>query len=194
MHEKPNIQDEKIIAGLHAEYGLRIRDIAFLPLGGDLSTAVYRAGAEDGTAYFCKLKFDDFDDISVQLPKYLNEQGIAQIISPLVSISGQLWAVIDDFRVILYPFVEGKSGFEVELTEPQWAEFGVALKRIHTTRLPAALAHKLRKEDFSAEWRDICRDVIRRIDMETFYCVPFFLRYFTFGVIIIVEYGEILSS
>ncbi len=42
MLEKPSIQDEKIMAGLQAEYGLRMREIAFLPIGGDLSTAVSR--------------------------------------------------------------------------------------------------------------------------------------------------------
>jgi hypothetical protein len=42
MLEKPNLPDEKIIACLQAEYGLRIAEIAFLPFSADLYTAVYR--------------------------------------------------------------------------------------------------------------------------------------------------------
>src|SRR5215203_3835479 len=114
MLDKPDIADEKIIACLQAEYGLRIIQIAFLPLGGDLSTAVYRAVADDETPYFCKLKFGIFDEISVELPKFLSEQGIAQIIPPLITKTGQLWAELDEFKLILYPFVDGKSGFEIE--------------------------------------------------------------------------------
>ena len=47
MLDKPDFEDEKIIACLQAEYGLRIVQVAFLPLGADLSTAVYRAVADD---------------------------------------------------------------------------------------------------------------------------------------------------
>src|SRR5215208_7524547 len=168
MLEKPNIQDERIIACLEAEYGLGIVHIAFLPLGGDLSTAVYRAVADDEMPYFCKLKFGIFDEISVELPTFLSEQGIAQIIPARLTNTGRLWAEMDEFRLILYPFVEGTSGSEIELSEPQWADFSAALKRIHTTSVPPALSQKIGKESYSPEWRDIGRDIIQRLDNETF--------------------------
>ena len=168
MLEKPDIQDEKIIACLQVEYGLRIVQLAFLPLGGNLCTAVYRAVAEDGTLYFCKLRCSDFDEISVELPRFLSEQGIAQIIPPLSSKTGQLWAKLEAFNVILYPFVEGTSGFEEKLTERQWADFGTALQRIHTLSLPPALSQKIQKENYSPESRDICREVLHRLENERF--------------------------
>jgi spectinomycin phosphotransferase len=168
MLEKPNIQDEKIIACLQVEYGLRTIQFAFLPLGGNLCTAVYRAVAEDGTPYFCKLRFSDFDEISVELPRFLSEQGITQIIPPLPSKTGQLWAQLEDFKVILYPFVEGTSGFEDKLTEHQWAEFGTALQRIHALQLPSTLTQKMQTENYSPESRDICREVLRTLENERF--------------------------
>ncbi|MEO5887250.1 MAG: phosphotransferase [Anaerolineales bacterium] len=168
MLEKPELKDEKIIACLQAEYGLRITQISFLPLGGNLCTAVYRAVAEDETLYFCKLRCSDFDEISVELPRFLSEHGIAQIIPPLLSKTGQLWAKLDAFNLILYPFIEGTSGFEVELTERQWADFGTALQRIHRLNLPLALSQKISKESYSSESRDICREVLQRLENETF--------------------------
>jgi spectinomycin phosphotransferase len=168
MLEKPDIPDERIIACLQAEYGLRMIQVAFLPLGGDLSTAVYRAVADDGTPYFCKLKRGIFDQVSVKLPKFLSDQDIAQIIPPLVTGTGGLWAELDDFRLILYPFVEGTSGYEVELSERQWTDFGTALKRVHTTSLPPALREKIRKERYSPEWRELCRDIMKRLEDERF--------------------------
>ncbi len=168
MLDKPDIPDEKIVTYLQAEYGLRIIQIAFLPLGGDLSTAVYRAVADDATPYFCKLKFGVFDEISVELPTFLSEQGITQIIPPRVTNTGRLWAKMDEFCLILYPFVEGMSGFEIELSEPQWADFSTALKRIHITLVPSALSRKIGKESYSPESRDICRNVIERLDDDTF--------------------------
>src|SRR5688500_2438668 len=168
MLEKPDLPDETIIACLQVEYGLRIIQITFLPLGGDLSTAVYRVVADDETPYFCKLKFGIFDEISVELPTFLIEQGIVQIIPARLTNTGRLWAEMDEFRLIVYPFIEGTSGFEIELSEPQWADFSSALKRIHTTYVPSALSGKIGKESYSPEWRDICRNVIKRLDNETF--------------------------
>ncbi|HSL43993.1 MAG TPA: phosphotransferase [Anaerolineales bacterium] len=168
MLEKPDIQDKKIITCLQVEYGLRIIQIAFLPLGGNLCTAVYRAVAEDGMLYFCKLRCSDFDEISVELPRFLSEQGITQIIPPLPSNTGQLWAKLEAFHVILYPFVEGTSGFQDKLTEGQWADFGAALQRIHTLSLPPALRQKMQKENYSPESRDICREVLQRLESERF--------------------------
>ena len=168
MLEKPDIQDEKIIAWLQVEYGLRIVQLTFLPLGGNLCTAVYRAVAEDGMLCFCKLRCSAFDEISVELPRFLSEQGITQIISPLRSKTGQLWAKLEAFNIILYPFVEGTSGFEEKLTERQWADFGAALQRIHTLPLPPALSQKIQKENYSPESRDICREVLYSLENERF--------------------------
>jgi hypothetical protein len=56
MLEKPNIADELIISCLQEEYDLRVAELTFLPLGADLGTAVYRVVADDGTAYFLKLR------------------------------------------------------------------------------------------------------------------------------------------
>ena len=75
MLEKPDLQDDKVIACLQVEYGLPVVQIAFLPLGADLNTAVYRAVADDKTPYFCKLRKGVFDETSVVLPKTLSDQG-----------------------------------------------------------------------------------------------------------------------
>jgi spectinomycin phosphotransferase len=168
MLEKPDIQDDEIIACLQAEYGLRIIQIAFLPLGGNLCTAVYRAVAEDGTPYFCKLRCSEFEEISVELPRFLIEKGIAQVIPPLPSKTDRFWTQLEAFHVILYPFVEGTSAFEEKLTERQWADFGTALQRIHTLSLPPALSQKMQKENYSPESRDICREVFQRLESERF--------------------------
>jgi spectinomycin phosphotransferase len=56
MLEKPDIQDERIIACLEDGYGLPVVRVAFLPLGADLNTAVYRAVAKGETSYFVKLR------------------------------------------------------------------------------------------------------------------------------------------
>ena len=56
------MQDESIVVSLSSEFGLDVVQIAFLPLGADQNTAVYRASADDTTDYFVKLRLGDFDE------------------------------------------------------------------------------------------------------------------------------------
>src|SRR5215210_7350964 len=117
MLEKPDLPDEKLIACLQHNYGLRIVQVDFLPLGNDLNTAVYRVVADDATPYFLKLRSGPFDEIAVAIPRLLSDQGMSQIIAPIATNTGRLWARMDAFALILSPFIAGRNGFEVEVSD-----------------------------------------------------------------------------
>ena len=168
MLEKPDLPDEKIVACLQAEYDLFVVHVAFLPLGADLHAAVYRVVTDDQTPYFLKLKRGAFDEISVALPKFFSDQGLEQIIAPLTTTTGQLWASLDSFKVILYPFVAGRNGYDVEMSDRHWYDFGAALKRIHATVTPPSLIRHIRQETFSPQWREIVTTFLARIEADTF--------------------------
>ncbi len=168
MLEKPDLQDEKIVACLRDDYGLHSAQVAFLPLGADRNTAVYRAVAQDGTPYFVKLRCGVFDETSVALPKFLSDQGIGHIIPPLATTTGKLVADVDAFKLILYPWVEGHDGYEVSLSDQHWRDLGAALKRIHTAVVPTALARSIQRESYSHEWREIVKAFVARAENESF--------------------------
>ena len=157
MLEKPNIADETIVACLHDEYRLQIASIEFLPLGADRHTAVYRVNANDGTPYFIKLRSGDFDPMSIIVPKYLHDQGIAQIIPPHATHSQTLWADLGDFKLTVSPYNEGRDGYTVTLTDQHWVDLGRVLKQIHTAALPAAITDHLKRETFSDHWYEAVR-------------------------------------
>ena len=154
MLEKPDIQDELIAACLHDEYGLPVVEVAFLPLGADEDSAVYRVVAGDEMPYFLKLRSGIFDEVSVALPKFLSDDGIAHIMAPLASKTGQLWTTLGAFTVMLYPYVEGKDGYEIALSAAAWVNFGRALKSIHTAVLPPTLVRRIQREAFSPQARE----------------------------------------
>jgi spectinomycin phosphotransferase len=162
MLEKPDIPDETIIACLVFEYGLNVVQIAFLPLGADRNTAVYRAVTDDAIPYFVKLRLGDFEETSVALAKHLSDQGIAQVMAPLATGTGQLWASLDAFKLILYPFVEGRSGYKAGLSDRHWSEFGTTLKAIHTAPVPPALIGRIRRETYSPQWRETTKAFLER--------------------------------
>ena len=168
MLEKPDIEDEKIAACLRDEFGLISEGISFLALGADVNTAVYRCVGQDGKAYFVKLRRDNFDEMCVAIPKFLRDQGIRQIIAPIESKSGKLWTSLEDFRLILYPFIEGKDGYQIELSARQWLDFGLALKGIHNSKLPSALKGRLIRENYSPKWREIVLRFLEQVGREDF--------------------------
>ncbi len=155
MLEKPDLPDEKIIACSQDEYGLHLIEIAFLPLGADVNTAVYRVVADNATPYFLKLRRGVFDEISVAVPHFLRVRGIAQIIAPVTTRTSKLWARVDGFTVILYPFVKGQNGFDTNLSDRQWVELGIALKGIHTAVIPPTLTRHIPRENYSPHWREM---------------------------------------
>jgi len=157
MLEPPDISDGLIIARLQAEFGLRAGRVTFLPLGVDVRTAVYRVDADDGAAYFLKLRLDPWDEMVVAVPRFLDAQGVPSIIAPLATRAGQGWGRLDEYRMILYPFVEAHDGYEVALSDAQWFALGRAVAGIHAADVPPALRARIRREDWSPHWRDQVR-------------------------------------
>jgi spectinomycin phosphotransferase len=152
MLEKPDIPDAHISDCLRTDYDLYITHIEFLPLGADRDTAVYRATVGDA-AYFVKLRRGNFDPTTVIMPRLLADQGVRQVIPPMPTCAGQLWARLDVFNVIVSPFVAGQDGYTVRLSDQQWIELGRALKGLHTAALPAHLIDAMPRETYSNHWR-----------------------------------------
>lgn len=168
MLEKPDLPDERLTSCLRDDYGLRITAISFLPLGADVNTAVYRAVSDDGTPYFVKLRRGDVDGASVLVPQLLSGLGIRQIIAPIPTSAGQPWTRVDEFTVVLYPFVTGENGFDLQLSDGQWLGLGAALKGLHTAALPADLMAQLPRETYSSHWRELVTMFQARAEAEHF--------------------------
>lgn len=168
MLEKPDIPDERILTGLRAAYGLAPAELTFLPLGADVNTAVYRAASGDGPAYFVKLRRGGFRAITVSLPAFLKAQGITAVIAPLPTLNGRCWAPLGQYRMILYPYIEGKNGYEVELSPRNWQEFGAALRALHAIRLPARLRRAIPCETFSNDYRELVTSLLAQAAQTTF--------------------------
>jgi len=165
--EKPDIQDELIIPRLQEEYGLHVAALTFLPIGADLRTAVYRVLAEDGTAYFMKLR-RKFNDVIVRVPLFLKESGVQEIIVPYETKSSQHWADFGEYKIILYPFIEGKDGFERELTDQHRRTLGTAFRKIHIAQVPPDLQRLIPKETFAPQWRESIKSFQAQVENNTF--------------------------
>lgn len=153
MLTKPSIPDELIVSHLEKEYNLFTAQLTFLPLGADMGTAVYRVSAASGEACFLKLR-KGFDEITVTIPLFLKSQGIEEIVAPIQTKAGKGWADFGDYKMILYPFIEGENGFEAALSDDHKRTLGVALKRIHAMQVPFDLKQRIPQENFSPYFRE----------------------------------------
>jgi len=70
--------------------------------------------------------------------------------------------------VILYPFIEGQNGYEVNLSDAQRVEFGAALKKFHTANIPSEITNGISREMFSPRWRETVKLFVKRVENETY--------------------------
>ncbi len=156
MREPPKLADATIMAALHAHYGISITALTFLPLGSDSASAVYRVHAADGATYFLKARTGaGFSLPSLVVPRYLHNQCVPHIVAPLPTITQTLWVSVNDFALSLYPFIDGRTGADVGLSEQHWRAFGALLKQIHTSQLTPDLIQIVARETFTPSRRSV---------------------------------------
>jgi spectinomycin phosphotransferase len=161
--EQPDVDDTAVVACLRDHYGVVPTHLTFLPLGADAGTAVYRAVAADGTAYFVKLR-RVFDAAAVAIPHFLRSQGVDAVMAPMTTGTGELSAGLDGLRLTLFPYVDGHNAVEVPLSDAQWRAFGAALKAVHTVALPPELRDAVPRERFAPQLRDAVTHWLRVAD------------------------------
>ena len=151
MLEKPNLSDDIIVAALRAGYGLAVRALEFLPLGNDARAWSYRVKAPAAT-YFLKLRKGSPKPASLAVPHYLQQNGIANIVAPLETSSGRLTFPVDGYSLILFPFVEGRSEWNMPMRLPQWRAWGRIMRAIHDMAITSELAESVARAAFAENW------------------------------------------
>ena len=154
MLNRPKISHRSVVSVLRS-YGLKTAAATFLP-SGDANSAVYSVQA-GGFRYFLKLRCGDFDEVAATVPAYLHSRGIIRLMAPLPAATGQPWIHAHGFDWMLYPFFEGKTGFERPLSQANWIALGETMRRVHATNLPPEIARRVPQVSYSSQYRDIVR-------------------------------------
>jgi spectinomycin phosphotransferase len=153
-----------IINWLSIHYWIEATALVLLPLGADPNASIYKVHASDQKTYFVKLKRDHFHDTNIEVLELLQMAGIQQLIPPIKTVAGTQIQQVNDFTLIVYPFVEGQDGFNCPLTDKQWVVLGRALKQVHEVDVPPSLKARIRREEFSPKWRDVVRSLYTHIE------------------------------
>jgi len=166
MIKKQFISDQSIIDCLNAHYEIKVTTLTHIPLGADIDASVYKAETYNQLSYFVKLKRGHFDDIGTLIQLELHATAIQHIISPIKTNHDQPTCHIDDFTLIVYPFIKGQDGFSQDLNKNQWITLGKTLRQIHDFHLSPLLQNQIKQESYSQKWQKIVRSIYIHIDTE----------------------------
>jgi len=136
MREEPKIAGEMLRACLREEYGLIPATIDFLPIGRDMNAGVYRVVSETGVPYLLKAKSGEFYAASCVVPRYLHDQGVESVVAPLPTGADALWARAGEWTVVLYPFLEGETGWAT-MSDEHWKVAGGIVRQVHESPVAA---------------------------------------------------------
>ncbi|MCY3865954.1 MAG: aminoglycoside phosphotransferase family protein [Chloroflexi bacterium] len=159
MLERPKLADELIIGQLRASYDLNVRSLEFLPIGNDARAWSFRVKAASGD-YFLKLRLGPVNRASLLVPRYLQNGGLENVAAPMCQESGQLhaWMIGNedtaDYALMLYPYIEGESDWNMSLTAAQWRDWGRIMRSIHDAAVSRELADEVPHEVFALKWLD----------------------------------------
>jgi spectinomycin phosphotransferase len=154
--EEPRITDHSIIECLRIHYGIEVSELTLLPIGADVNAAVYKARGQD-SFYFVKLKRGHQHDNSTIIMDLLQKAGIKEIIPPIKTVGGKSTQAVEDFTMIVSPFIDGQDGFSQPLTDDQWRTLSKVMKQVHEIKVPQSIQNKVRHENYSPKWRQIVR-------------------------------------
>jgi spectinomycin phosphotransferase len=145
--EDPGLDHEQVLRALHDAYGSRAAALAFIP-GYDAHSASYDVAADDGRS-FLKIHFGTLNEASLEVPAALLDAGMPNVLAPIRTSAAMLWAPMDRWKLVLYPFVSGRSAMDVGLTEEQWRTFGGTLRAVHDSGLELRFADRLPTDFFA---------------------------------------------
>lgn len=164
--KKQSLSDQCIIDCLNTNYGIKVSTLTFIPLGADMDASVYKAQTNDQSSYFVKLKHGYHHDIGVTIQLLLHNAGIQEIISPVKTKHDQPTHHMNDFTLIVYPFITGQDGFSQDLTNDQWITLGKALRQIHELHLPPLIKNQIKHESYCSKWRETVKSMYIHINAE----------------------------
>jgi spectinomycin phosphotransferase len=168
MQEASPISRIILTTAVQDNYGIAVAELTFLPVGADASAWVYQLASTNGTHYFLKVRKGEINQASLAIPHYLQKNGIARVVAPLSTRTHKLWVDLDEFKLILYPFLEGSTAVEVGMSEQQWLELGSTMQKVHATSLPTKFLDIMRRETFVPKWLNLVKQLQTQLHQQTF--------------------------
>jgi len=149
MREPPPLPAPSIVGVVVSNYPLPVTRAAFLPLGADAYSVVYKVETADGRQFLFKgRKSEAFNPAGILVPRQLWLEGVPNVLPPLVTHNQTLWVREQGWTWCLFPYVQARMAVDTGLTHSQWSMLGVTLKRIHGITLDPDVSKLVPSESY----------------------------------------------
>ena len=123
------IELDRLAQALKTGWNIDAESIQQITGGLDSSAWNFRAGN-----WFVKVRTDAAVGLTVAFE--LASAGIESVSAPIWTHDKRICLELDGHFIYVFPFFEGKNGFERELALQNWESLGVELRKIHKTPFP----------------------------------------------------------
>ena len=152
-----NIQ-EIILKG----YGFSTANIEELNIGLDVNTMVFKVSSIDQKQYFLKIRSKSFSESSINIPFWLSRKaGLPNIINPVETMDKKLYVKKSSSYIMMYPYINGKSGWDVTLTKEQFFEFGRFMHKLHSVKLPNNYLKTISMDKYNRKYIEMIKKYLK---------------------------------
>jgi spectinomycin phosphotransferase len=126
---------------LLADFGLDVTELTPVGYGADVAAQVWKASTATNT-YAVKWSGAG-TNTGHQVAAFLADSGVPGVPEMVRTVEGGLWSVHARKRLTVTPWIDGARAAETGLTDEQWSEYGVLLRRVHDAEPPPRLREAL---------------------------------------------------
>jgi spectinomycin phosphotransferase len=128
---------------LLADFGLEVVEVTPVAYGADVAAQVWRASTATNT-YAVKWSGAG-TNTGHQVAAFLADSGLPGVPELIRTTEGGLWSFHAKKRLTITPWNDGVRAAQIGLTDEQWSEYGVLLRRVHDSEPPHRLRDALPK-------------------------------------------------
>jgi spectinomycin phosphotransferase len=156
---------EHLLESIKKEYGVSISRAEKLNIGLDQHTAIYKLFSQTNEIYFLKIRSGNFNELCVNIPFWISTKlNSPHLIDPIKTINNKLFVKISSFYLMLFPFINGQSGWDVSLTKEQFYGFGKFMFNLHSIDLPEKYLNCFAVETYNGIYRNSVKNVFGKIE------------------------------
>jgi spectinomycin phosphotransferase len=156
---------EKISEIIQTEYEISVSSISQLNIGFDQNTTVFKLFSNEGRTFFLKIRSENFTKTSLTVPAFISDNiNSPNIINIVKTTDRKLYVKRTPLYFMIFPFINGQSGWDISLTRDQFVDFGKFMHRMHSMKFPMEYTKMIPKERYDSNYRESVRRHLNNID------------------------------
>lgn len=146
------VSQSELARSLQQFWGITALEITPVRLGRARNTWAFRASSAEAV-FFLKLKCE-VHEAGIAISRMLADCGV-NVSTPLLSIHGHPWERVDQFGLLVFPFVVGAPIMMAALDATDWQAIGTSLRAVHDAHTPEPVRQLLMSETFVPSGEDL---------------------------------------